>query len=87
MEEERDEITRLESGNSPDRLFEVLERSAQSLDRARDMDRRFQWFIDDIVFRGETQQLESLYRSRFRFLHGYSGLWLAHQQSGGLTPL
>jgi hypothetical protein len=87
MEEERDEITRLESGNNPDRLFEVLERSAQSLERARDMDRRFQWFIDDIVFRGETQQLESLYRSRFRFLHGYSGLWLAHQQSGGLTPL
>jgi hypothetical protein len=87
MEEERDEITRLESGDNPDRLFEVLERSAQSLERARDMDRRFQWFIDDIVFRGETQQLESLYRSRFRFLHGYSGLWLAHQQSGGLTPL
>ena len=87
MEEERDEITRLESGNNPDRLFEVLERSAQSLERARDMDRRFQWFIDDLVFRGETQHLESLYRSRFRFLHGYSGLWLAHQQSGGLTPL
>jgi hypothetical protein len=87
MEEERDEITRLESANNPDRLFEVLERSAQSLERARDMDRRFQWFIDDIVFRGETRQLESLYRSRFRFLHGYSGLWLAHQQSGGLTPL
>ena len=87
MEEERDEITRLESANTPDRLFEVLERSAQSLDRARDVDRRFQWFIDDIVFRGETQQLESLYRSRFRFLHAYSGLWLVHQQSGGLTPL
>jgi len=87
MEEERNEIARLESGNNPDRLFEVLERSAESLERARDMDRRFQWFIDDIVFRGETQQLESLYRSRFRFLHTYSGLWLVHQQSGGLTPL
>ena len=87
MEEERNEITRLESANTPDRLFEVLERSAQSLDRARDMDRRFQWFVDDIVFRGETHQLESLYRSRFRFLHAYSGLWLVHQQSGGLTPL
>ena len=87
MEEERNEITRLESANTPDRLFEVLERSARSLDRARDMDRRFQWFIDDMVFRGETHQLESLYRSRFRFLHAYSGLWLVHQQSGGLTPL
>ena len=87
MEEERDEIARLESANTPDRLFEILERSAQSLERARDMERRFQWFVDDMVFRGVTQELESLYRSRFRFLHAYSGLWLAHQQSGGLTPL
>ena len=87
MEEERNKIARLESANTPDRLFEVLERSARSLDRAREMDRRFQWFIDDMVFRGETHQLESLYRSRFRFLHAYSGLWLMHQQSGGLTPL
>ena len=87
MEEEHDEITRLENTNNPDRLFEVLEQSAQSLERARDMDRRFQWFIDDMVFRGVTGQLETLYRSRFRFLHAYSGLWLVHQRSGGLTPL
>ena len=87
MEEEHNEITRLESASTPDRLFEVLERSAQSLERARDMERRFQWFVDDMVFRGETHELESLYRSRYRFLHAYSGLWLAHQQSGGLTPL
>jgi hypothetical protein len=87
MEEEHDEITRLENANNPDRLFEVLEHSAQSLERARDMDRRFQWFIDDMVFRGQTSQLETLYRSRFRFLHAYSGLWLVHQRSGGLTPL
>ena len=87
MEEEHDEISRLENANNPDRLFEVLEHSAQSLERARDMDRRFQWFIDDMVFRGETSQLETLYRSRFRFLHAYSGLWLVHQRSGGLTPL
>lgn len=87
MEEEHDEISRLENANNPDRLFEVLEHSAQSLERARDMDRRFQWFIDDMVFRGETSRLETLYRSRFRFLHAYSGLWLVHQRSGGLTPL
>jgi hypothetical protein len=87
MEEETDEITRLENTNNPDRLYEVLEHSARSLERARDTDRRFQWFIDDMLFRGATQQLEDIYRSRFRFLHAYSGLWLAHQQSGGLTPL
>ncbi len=87
MEEETNEITRLDDANNPDRLYEVLEHSAQSLERARDSDRRFQWFIDDMLFRGETQQLEDIYRSRFRFLHAYSGLWLAHQRSGGLTPL
>jgi hypothetical protein len=87
MEEETNEITRLESANNPDRLYEILEHSAQSLERARDTDRRFQWFIDDMLFRGDTQELEYIYRSRFRFLHAYSGLWLVHQRSGGLTPL
>ncbi len=87
MEEEHDEISRLETASHPDHLFDALEHSAQSLERAREMDRRFQWFIDDMVFRGETSHLEPLYRSRFRFLHAYSGLWLVHQRSGGLTPL
>jgi hypothetical protein len=87
MEEETREISRLEKANNPDRLYEVLEHSARSLERARDTDRRFQWFIDDMMFRGDTKQLEFIYRSRFRFLHAYSGLWLVHQKSGGLTPL
>jgi hypothetical protein len=87
MEEETSEITRLESASNADRLYEILEHSARSLERARDTDRRFQWFIDDMLFRGNTQQLEYIYRSRFRFLHAYSGLWLVHQRSGGLTPL
>ena len=87
MEDERKEITRLDEANNPDRLFEVLERSAQSLERAREVDRRFQWFIDDVLFRGDTEKLEQIYRSRFRFLHAYSGLWLSHQRTGGLTPL
>jgi hypothetical protein len=87
MEEETNEISRLDDANNPDRLYEVLEHSARSLERARDSDRRFQWFIDDMLFRGDTQQLEYIYRSRFRFLHAYSGLWLVHQRSGGLTPL
>jgi len=87
MEEEAAEITRLETSENADRLFEVLERSAQSLERARDTDHRFQWFIDDMLFRGHTHRLEQVYRSRFRFLRAYSGLWLDHQRCGGLTPL
>lgn len=87
MEEERAEITRLEEAGNSDRLYQVLEGSARSLERARDLDRRFQWFIEDMLFRGETHELEQVTRSRFRFLHIYSGLWLDHQRSGGLTPL
>jgi hypothetical protein len=87
MDEEREEISRLEAAQNPDRLYQLLERSAQSLERARDVERRFQWFIDDMLFRGDTDKLENVYGSRFRFLHSYSGLWLAHQRSGGLTPL
>lgn len=87
MDEEREEISRLEAAQNPDRLCQLLEHSAQSLERARDFERRFQWFIDDMLFRGDTDKLENVYSSRFKFLHSYSGLWLAHQRSGGLTPL
>jgi len=87
MEEERAEIARLEEAGNSDRLYQILEGSARSLERARDLDRRFQWFIEDMLFRGETYKLEQVTRSRFRFLHIFSGLWLDHQRSGGLTPL
>jgi hypothetical protein len=87
MDDEHQEIERLKQGESQDRLIEVLERSAQSLERARDAERRFQWFIDDMLSRGKTNRLDDIYRSRFRFLHTYSGLWLVHQGAGGLTPL
>ena len=87
MEEEAAEIARLESTASTERLSDVLDSSAQSLERARDTDHRFQWFVDDMLFRGDTHKLEQVYRSRFRFLHAYSGLWLDHQRCGGMTPL
>jgi hypothetical protein len=87
MEAERREIESLSPGESEEKVFELLERSAQSLERAREMEHRFQWFIDDMLYGGETEKLEQLYRSRFRFLHAYSALWLEHQARGGLTPL
>mgnify|MGYP001816506956 FL=1 len=87
MEEERREIIRLAESSKPDRLFEMLERSAGSLDRAREVERRFLWFIDDMVYRADTESLEQIYRSRFRFLYAFAGLWLDHQKNGGLTPL
>jgi len=87
MEEERCEIERLAANSKPDRLFELLESSAGSLDRAREVERRFLWFIDDMLFRADTESLEQIYRSRFRFLFAFAGLWLDHQKNGGLTPL
>jgi len=87
MEEERREIERLAGRSKPDRLFEMLEGSASSLDRAREVERRFLWFIDDMLYRADTESLEQIYRSRFRFLYAFAGLWLDHQKNGGLTPL
>ncbi len=87
MEEETAEIERLNRSNNAERLFEILERAGRSLERGREVEKRFQWFIDDHLYRGETEQLEQLYRSRFRFLNAYSQLWLDHQASGGITPL
>ncbi len=87
MQEEHREIQRLQATSDNTRLFDLLESAAQSLERARDFDRRFQWFIDDMLFRGQTDRLEQIYRSRFRFLQVHATLWLEHHGSGGITPL
>jgi hypothetical protein len=85
MDEEAREIIRLDRRGS-ERLTEVLERANQSLQRASDVDRRFQWFVEDALYRGDTEYLERLYRSRFRLLRAYSGLWLIHNELGGISP-
>jgi hypothetical protein len=85
MDEEAREIDRLQKRGS-ERLAEVLERCGQSLQRAGELERRFQWFIDDALYRGDTEFLHTLYRSRFRLLRAYSGLWLIHNERGGISP-
>lgn len=87
LDEEAREIKRLADAGRHDRLADVLERSAQSLERAGEVDRRFRWFIDDMLYRGRTESIEQIYRSHFRFLRAFSGLWLEHQANGGITPL
>ncbi len=87
IDEEVVEIARLNQGNHADHLLTALDHSAQTLDRAREVSRRFKWFVDDQLFRGHTDHLEQLNRCHFRLLHSYSRLWLDHQASGGLTPL
>lgn len=85
MDEEAREIDRLQRRGS-DRLGDLLERATQSLQRATELERRFQWFIDDALYRGDTKPLEGLYRSRFRLLRAHSGLWLIHNERGGISP-
>ncbi len=84
-DEEAREIDRL-SKRSSERLAELLEQATQTLQRASEMDRRFAWLIEDALYRGETEHLERLYRSRFRLLRAYSGLWLIHNDRGGVSP-
>ena len=85
MDEEAREVIRLDRRGS-EKLHDLLDRATQSLQRAADLDRRFQWFIEDALYRGDTEHLEKLYRSRFRLLRAYSGLWLIHNERGGISP-
>lgn len=85
MDEEAREIDRLQRLGS-DHLPDLLERASQSLQRAADVERRFAWFVDDALYRGETDNLEAIYRSRFRLMRAYSGLWLIHNERGGISP-
>ncbi len=85
MDEEAREVIRLDRRGS-EKLHDILDGATQSLQRAADLDRRFQWFIEDALYRGDTEHLEKLYRSRFRLLRAYSGVWLIHNERGGISP-
>ena len=85
LDEEAREVIRLDRRGS-EKLHEILDRATPSLQRAAELDRRFQWFIEDALYRGDTEHLEKLYRSRFRLLRAYSGVWLIHNERGGISP-
>ncbi|MBZ5587870.1 MAG: hypothetical protein LAO05_04850 [Acidobacteriia bacterium] len=85
MDDEAREIDRLQKRGS-EHLAETLERASQSLQRASEIERRFGWLVDDALYRGDTEFLEPLYRCRFRLLRAYSGLWLIHNDRGGISP-
>ncbi|HPC82800.1 MAG TPA: hypothetical protein P5234_05655 [Thermoanaerobaculaceae bacterium] len=85
MDEEAREIDRLQRLGS-EHLADLLERATQSLQRAAELERRFGWFIDDALYRGDTAHLEPLYRCRFRLINAYSALWLIHNERGGVSP-
>jgi hypothetical protein len=54
-----------------------------SLDRAKVFDARFAALLQDPAFYDTPRMLRQLYRSRFRLLRGFSGLWLIYDQRVG----
>ena len=59
-----------------------LTRAKQSLDCAKELDESFSDFLRDAVYYSNPKILHQLYRSRFRLLRGFSGLWLIYDRSG-----
>ncbi|MGZ8709056.1 MAG: hypothetical protein ACXW28_02430 [Thermoanaerobaculia bacterium] len=59
---------------------ELLTRAKKSLDLAKELDEQFGDFLQEAVYYGNRRILHQLYRSRFRLLRGFSGLWLIYDR-------
>ncbi len=59
---------------------ELLEHARASLDLAKQLDGLFNGFLHEAVYASSGRVLHQLYRSRFRLLRGFSGLWLIYDQ-------
>lgn len=65
-------------GVHPDQ--ELLSEVARSLDCAKELDALFGDFLHEAVYYSNPKILHQLYRSRFRLLRGFSGLWLIYDR-------
>jgi len=70
--------TTLAAGVRPD--AELLAKAKQSLDTAKELDEDFGDFLHEAVYYSNPKILHQLYRSRFRLLRGFSGLWLIYDR-------
>lgn len=59
---------------------ELLSRAKKSLDSAKELDEQFGDFLQEAVYYANRKILHQLYRSRFRLLRGFSGLWLIYDR-------
>ncbi|HVT43586.1 MAG TPA: hypothetical protein VMT00_04275 [Thermoanaerobaculia bacterium] len=55
----------------------------ESLDRAKELDQMFGDSLHEGIYFTDPKVLHRLYRSRFRLLRGFSGLWLIYDQRAG----
>ena len=59
---------------------ELLTRAKKSLDLAKELDEQFGDFLQEAIYYTNRRILHQLYRSRFRLLRGFSGLWLIYDR-------
>ncbi|HEX8618281.1 MAG TPA: hypothetical protein VF911_11905 [Thermoanaerobaculia bacterium] len=70
--------TAIASGVRPD--ADLLNRSKKSLDWAKELDESFADLLQEAVYYTNRRIHRQLYRSRFRLLRGFSGLWLIYDK-------
>ncbi|MEO8216358.1 MAG: hypothetical protein ABI718_04685 [Acidobacteriota bacterium] len=58
----------------------LLKTIKDSLDRANTYDQQFVSALHDVIHFADSQDVHSLYRSRFRLLRVFAGLWLLYDQ-------
>ena len=58
----------------------MLAKAKGSLDTAKELDEEFNTLLHEAVYYTNARILHQLYRSRFRLLRGFSGLWLIYDQ-------
>ena len=68
------------AGISPE--AELLAKAKESLDFGKELDEQFNDFLHEAVYYSNPKILHQLYRSRFRLLRGFSGLWLIYDRGG-----
>ena len=70
--------TAVGAGVDPGR--DLLERAKESLAFSKELDEQFGDLLSEAVYYTVPQMMRQLYRSRFRLLRGFAGLWLIHDR-------
>jgi len=58
----------------------LLTKAKESLDQAKELDTLFSDLLQEAIYYSNRRIMHQLYRSRFRLLRGFSGLWLIYDR-------
>src|SRR5207249_11977805 len=64
---------------------DMLNKAKGSLDSAKQLDEEFNTLLHEAVYYTNARILHQLYRSRFRMLRAFSGLWLIYDQTPSIA--